>query len=79
MVWGIELHLKPVQAVGTYGWNNVCETIIGERLDDISQNQVFDMIFSAWDGFLFVFLQCLFFSAWDNFLFVFLPCLLICS
>lgn len=37
---GIELHLKPVQAVGVYGWNNVCETIIGEWLEDISQNQI---------------------------------------
>ncbi|KAI3441378.1 Autophagy-related protein 2 [Psidium guajava] len=37
---GIELHLKPVQAVGVYGWNNICETIIGEWLEDISQNQI---------------------------------------
>ncbi|KAJ4963605.1 hypothetical protein NE237_023544 [Protea cynaroides] len=37
---GVELHLKHVNAVGVYGWNGVCETIVGEWLEDISQNQV---------------------------------------
>lgn len=38
---GIELNLKHIHAVGVYGWSSVCETIIGEWLEDISQNQVF--------------------------------------
>lgn len=37
---GVELNLKHVHAVGVYGWSSVCETIIGEWLEDISQNQV---------------------------------------
>ncbi|CAN8258801.1 unnamed protein product [Cochlearia groenlandica] len=37
---GIELHLKHVHAAGIYGWGNVCETILGEWLEDISQNQI---------------------------------------
>eukprot|EP00268_Persea_americana_P033736 TRINITY_DN33367_c0_g1_i1.p1 TRINITY_DN33367_c0_g1~~TRINITY_DN33367_c0_g1_i1.p1 ORF type:complete len:2069 (+),score=417.13 TRINITY_DN33367_c0_g1_i1:91-6297(+) len=37
---GIELELKHVHAVGVYGWSNVCETVIGEWLEDISRNQV---------------------------------------
>lgn len=37
---GVELKLKNVQAVGVYGWSSVCETIFGEWLEDISQNQV---------------------------------------
>ncbi|XAR59460.1 hypothetical protein NMG60_11015302 [Bertholletia excelsa] len=37
---GVELQLKHVHAVGVYGWNSVCETIIGEWLEDISQNQI---------------------------------------
>ncbi|KHG30101.1 Autophagy-related protein 2 [Gossypium arboreum] len=37
---GIELELKHVHAVGVYGWGSVCETIIGEWLEDISQNQI---------------------------------------
>lgn len=40
MVQGVELHLKHVQGVGLYGWSSVCETILGEWLEDISQNQV---------------------------------------
>ncbi|XP_071733670.1 autophagy-related protein 2 [Rutidosis leptorrhynchoides] len=36
---GVDLKLKHVQAVGVYGWSSVCETIIGEWLEDISQNQ----------------------------------------
>ncbi|GAA0167398.1 hypothetical protein LIER_22343 [Lithospermum erythrorhizon] len=41
---GVELQLKRVQAVGIYGWNRVCETIIGEWLEDISQNQVHKLL-----------------------------------
>ncbi|KDP42306.1 hypothetical protein JCGZ_01630 [Jatropha curcas] len=37
---GVELQLKHVHSVGVYGWANVCETIIGEWLEDISQNQI---------------------------------------
>ena len=37
---GVELELKHVHAFGVYGWGSVCETIIGEWLEDISQNQV---------------------------------------
>ncbi|KAK9109179.1 hypothetical protein Sjap_017239 [Stephania japonica] len=37
---GIELHLKHVNAVGIYGWGSVCETIFGEWLEDISNNQI---------------------------------------
>lgn len=37
---GIELQLKHVHAAGIYGWGNVCETILGEWLEDVSQNQV---------------------------------------
>lgn len=37
---GVELNLKHVHDVGIYGWASVCETIIGEWLEDISQNQV---------------------------------------
>lgn len=41
---GVELQLKHVQAVGVYGWGCVCETIIGEWLEDISQNQVHKLL-----------------------------------
>ncbi|KAK6241046.1 Atg2/VPS13 [Theobroma cacao] len=37
---GVELELKHVHAVGLYGWGSVCETIMGEWLEDISQNQI---------------------------------------
>lgn len=37
---GVDLQLKHVQGVGLYGWSSVCETILGEWLEDISQNQV---------------------------------------
>ncbi|KAJ7002352.1 hypothetical protein NC653_012415 [Populus alba x Populus x berolinensis] len=37
--FGVELQLKHVHAVGVYGWGSVCETIIGEWLVEISQNQ----------------------------------------
>lgn len=38
---GVELQLKHVHSASVFGWSNVCETIIGEWLEDISQNQVF--------------------------------------
>ncbi|KAL5992771.1 hypothetical protein ACLOJK_013690 [Asimina triloba] len=41
---GIELQLKDVHAVDIYGWSNVCETVIGEWLEDISQNQVHKLL-----------------------------------
>nr|XP_043627470.1 autophagy-related protein 2 isoform X2 [Erigeron canadensis] len=41
---GVELKLKHVQAVGVYGWSSVCETIIGEWLEDISQNQIHKLL-----------------------------------
>ncbi|XP_010521447.1 PREDICTED: autophagy-related protein 2 [Tarenaya hassleriana] len=41
---GIELKLKHVHAAGIYGWGNVCETILGEWLEDISQNQVHKLL-----------------------------------
>uniref|UniRef100_A0A1D1XDD5 Autophagy-related protein 2 n=1 Tax=Anthurium amnicola TaxID=1678845 RepID=A0A1D1XDD5_9ARAE len=37
---GIDIQLMPVHAVGVYGWGSVCETVVGEWLEDISQNQV---------------------------------------
>ncbi|XP_039063001.1 autophagy-related protein 2-like [Hibiscus syriacus] len=37
---GVELELKHVHAIGVYGWGSVCETIIGQWLEDISQNQI---------------------------------------
>ncbi|XP_061367133.1 autophagy-related protein 2 [Gastrolobium bilobum] len=37
---GVELNLKHVHATGIYGWGNVCETTIGEWLEDVSQNQI---------------------------------------
>ena len=40
---GVELHLKHVQAVGVYGWGSVCETVVGEWLEDISHNQVLNL------------------------------------
>ncbi|CAA2991579.1 autophagy-related 2 [Olea europaea subsp. europaea] len=41
---GIELQLKHVQAVGVYGWGSVCETIVGDWLEDISQSQVHKLL-----------------------------------
>ncbi|KAK4493461.1 hypothetical protein RD792_006586 [Penstemon davidsonii] len=41
---GVELQLKHVQGVGLYGWNSVCETILGEWLEDISQNQIHKLL-----------------------------------
>ncbi|XP_078447806.1 autophagy 2 [Wolffia australiana] len=37
---GIEIQLKPVHAVGVYGWGSICDTVIGAWLEDISQNQI---------------------------------------
>ncbi|XP_019421294.1 PREDICTED: autophagy-related protein 2 [Lupinus angustifolius] len=37
---GVELNLKHVHAAGIYGWGSVCETTVGEWLEDISQNQI---------------------------------------
>jgi autophagy-related protein 2 len=37
---GVELNLKHVHASGIYGWGSVCETALGEWLEDISQNQI---------------------------------------
>ncbi|KAL8541374.1 hypothetical protein ACS0TY_002578 [Phlomoides rotata] len=41
---GVELQLKHVQGIGLYGWSSVCETILGEWLEDISQNQVHKLL-----------------------------------
>lgn len=41
---GVELQLKHVQGTGLYGWSSVCETIMGEWLEDISQNQVHKLL-----------------------------------
>ncbi|KAG8368366.1 hypothetical protein BUALT_Bualt15G0038000 [Buddleja alternifolia] len=41
---GVELQLKHVQGVGLYGWSSVCETILGEWLEDISQNQIHKLL-----------------------------------
>ncbi|KAK9077272.1 hypothetical protein SSX86_005609 [Deinandra increscens subsp. villosa] len=41
---GVELKLKHVEAVGVYGWSSVCEMIIGEWLEDISQNQIHKLL-----------------------------------
>uniref|UniRef100_A0A5B6ZZ23 Autophagy-related protein 2 n=1 Tax=Davidia involucrata TaxID=16924 RepID=A0A5B6ZZ23_DAVIN len=41
---GVELQLKHVHAFGVYGWSSVCETIIGEWLEDISQNQIHKLL-----------------------------------
>ncbi|XP_042010963.1 autophagy-related protein 2-like isoform X1 [Salvia splendens] len=40
----VELQLKHVQGIGLYGWSSVCETILGEWLEDISQNQVHELL-----------------------------------
>ncbi|XP_057964395.1 autophagy-related protein 2 isoform X2 [Malania oleifera] len=41
---GIELQLKHVHAVGVYGWGSIFETIVGEWLEDISQNQIHKLL-----------------------------------
>lgn len=40
----VELQLKNVQGAGLYGWNSVCETILGEWLEDISKNQIHKLL-----------------------------------
>lgn len=42
---GIDLQLKHVCATGIYGWSNICETVVGEWLEDIAHNQVFIFLF----------------------------------
>lgn len=39
-VQGIDLKLKQVSAMGVYGFNNICEIVAAEWLEDISKNQV---------------------------------------
>ncbi|KAJ3694804.1 hypothetical protein LUZ60_000181 [Juncus effusus] len=41
---GIDLKLKNVSAVGVYGFGSICETVLGEWLEDISHNQVHKLI-----------------------------------
>ncbi|KAG0447467.1 hypothetical protein HPP92_028321 [Vanilla planifolia] len=41
---GIDLDLKHVCAIGVYGWGSVCETVIGQWLEDISHNQVHKLL-----------------------------------
>ncbi|KAI3445996.1 hypothetical protein Pfo_002661 [Paulownia fortunei] len=41
---GVELQLKHVQGAGLYGWSSVCEMILGEWLEDISQNQIHKLL-----------------------------------
>ncbi|XP_042376736.1 autophagy-related protein 2-like isoform X2 [Zingiber officinale] len=41
---GIDLKLKQVCAIGVYGWNNIFETVIGEWLEDIANNQVRELL-----------------------------------
>ncbi|XP_027345674.1 autophagy-related protein 2 isoform X2 [Abrus precatorius] len=44
---GVELNLKHVHASGIYGWASVCETTVGEWLEDISQNQL-ELVLLSW-------------------------------
>ncbi|XP_020589380.1 autophagy-related protein 2 [Phalaenopsis equestris] len=41
---GIDLQLKQVCAVGVYGWASLCETVVGQWLEDISHNQVHKLL-----------------------------------
>jgi hypothetical protein len=41
LVQRIDLKLKHVSAMGVYGWNSICETVVAEWLEDISKNLVF--------------------------------------
>lgn len=41
---GVDLHLKHVQALGVYGWSGIGEIIVGEWLEDISQNQIHKLL-----------------------------------
>ena len=52
---GVELQLKHVHAVGVYGWGSVCETIIGEWLVEISQNQVLVTFSMCIENFMVIF------------------------
>lgn len=40
----VELQLKHVHSVGVYGWSSVGEIVLGEWLEDISQNQVHKLL-----------------------------------
>ncbi|XP_027161566.1 autophagy-related protein 2 [Coffea eugenioides] len=45
LTWkGVELQLKHVHSVGVYGWSSVGEMVLGEWLEDISQNQVHKLL-----------------------------------
>ncbi|CAH9100395.1 unnamed protein product [Cuscuta europaea] len=41
---GVEMNLKHVLGTGVFGWDCVCEMIIGEWLEDISQNQIHKLL-----------------------------------
>ncbi|XP_064967995.1 autophagy-related protein 2-like isoform X3 [Musa acuminata AAA Group] len=41
---GIDLQLKHVCATGIYGWSNICETVVGEWLEDIAHNQIRNLL-----------------------------------
>ncbi|CAM8937754.1 unnamed protein product [Rhodiola kirilowii] len=41
---GVEIQLKHVHAMGIYGLNNICDIIVGEWLEDISQNQIHKLL-----------------------------------
>ncbi|KAF0904085.1 hypothetical protein E2562_031761 [Oryza meyeriana var. granulata] len=41
---GIDLKLKQVSAMGVYGFNNICEIVAAEWLEDISKNQVHKLL-----------------------------------
>ncbi|GAB2294813.1 hypothetical protein Dimus_029008 [Dionaea muscipula] len=41
---GVELKLKHVHATGIYGWKSISETMFGEWLEDISQNQIHKLL-----------------------------------
>ncbi|CAI9104344.1 OLC1v1002993C1 [Oldenlandia corymbosa var. corymbosa] len=41
---GVELQLKHVSSLGIYGWGSVCERVLGEWLEDISQNQIHKLL-----------------------------------
>uniref|UniRef100_J3MD50 Autophagy-related protein 2 n=1 Tax=Oryza brachyantha TaxID=4533 RepID=J3MD50_ORYBR len=41
---GINLKLKQVSAMGVYGFNNICEIVAAEWLEDISKNQVHKLL-----------------------------------
>ncbi|KAL2619934.1 hypothetical protein R1flu_000139 [Riccia fluitans] len=41
---GIELNLKHVRATGVHGWSSLSGVLVGEWLEDISQNQVHKLV-----------------------------------